>query len=226
MTVTVHSSTTSPFDFLGTFPPVFRRASESKFNAYLIDEKIRTVLGEWDFYASAADTLSVSEIATITPLAETTSPYPTDPVEAIRYIGSVLQISQDQVLDAVGIKERTYFGWKTQLRRPRPSSLGHLWSVVEALQYLRQSHPNLAAWFHASPQAQEFFAVGNIDGLVHLELDWALSTYNLSAQVNADFGDSPDSPDRLGTTYESVAPRSFSSTRVPMTSLTRERHDS
>src|SRR5690242_12390574 len=118
MTVMVHSSTTSPFDFLGTFPPLFRRVSESRINADLLDEEIRTILREWDADASAADNLIVAQTDPLSATVSHELRYPSDPVEAVRYIGSVLQLPQVQVLDAVGIKERTFFGWQTQLRRP------------------------------------------------------------------------------------------------------------
>jgi hypothetical protein len=214
MRVMVQSATTSPFEFLGTFPPKFRRFTESRVNADFLAAEISMVLREWDASTTIADTLTFSQTGAVDAGLEPGRTYPSDPVEAIQHLSSLLQIPQERVLAAVGVKERTFFGWKSQLRRPRPASLGRLWEAVEGLHYLAGSHPNLAAWFHSSPDAQRLFDAGDIDGLVQLELDWALRTYRPTHPAAPDFGDTPGSPARSDDDH--APPRkSFRAAAIP-----------
>ena len=123
-----------------------------------IDPEVVEVLFEW----GALDDKPV-EVRIIEP--------PQDPVEAVTYLVRVLQLTQDQILDSVGIAPRTFFGWKTKGRRPRTESLGKIWPMVQAVSSMDAARVDLAAWFHSSPEAQEHFARGDANGLALLDAE-------------------------------------------------------
>lgn len=169
MSVMVRSVAASQSGFVGTFPPFYERVSRTSLNIAPIKELIRDVLAEFD-------ELDIEELLDARP-ADRPATYPADEVAAVEFLRNSLRVTQDQVLAAVGVAQRTFFGWKQHGRRPRMSSTGSLWSAVEVVFYLSDAHPNLAGWFQNSPEAQQAFAGGNFDTLARLELDWAARTY-------------------------------------------------
>lgn len=226
MTVQMHVATSDPFGIMGTFPPKMHRAATSTINIDVISERIRTVLRAWDKFStsapSRADAASVSFVliddSGVAPVAETVAvepvpvqaapvrAYPQTAVEAVEYLADLLQVTQDAVLRGTQVNERTYYGWKSRPdAKPRAASLGRLWPTVEALTYLAGAHPNLAAWFHSTPAAQEAFDGGDLNRLLQLEVEWVsaiVATLGLrnatSAAVPApafgDIGDRLDDP--------------------------------
>jgi hypothetical protein len=178
MTMTLPlTSTRDLFGVGDSLAQQFRKRSRTTFNVDIVAREIAEVLEAWDAEdAQIADGLQ-------------TLPYPSDPVSAIDFLRGALQVSQDDVLAALDIRERTFFGWKTKGHRPRPESLGRLWPMTQAVYYLSQSHPNLAAWFHTDDRAKISFENGDVDGLVQNELRWALKTYSTPARTAPEFGD-------------------------------------
>ena len=96
---------------------------------------------------------------------------PTDPVEAVDYLTRALQLSQDEVLEAVGIAKRTFFGWKTKGRRPRTESLGRIWDMAQVVSGMDAGRADLLGWFKSTPSAQECFANGDANGLALLDAE-------------------------------------------------------
>lgn len=171
MSVMVRSRSLSETGFLGSweFPKLNRRVSKTSINVEPITEQIRTVLIEFD-------ELKLEDLFDVH-VVERSVGYPADEIEAVEFIRGLLRITQDDVLAAVGIAPRTFHGWRRRGHRPRKSSTGALWSATEVFFYLKEAHPNLAAWFHDSSEARELFATGDFTGLADIELDWAVRNY-------------------------------------------------
>jgi hypothetical protein len=225
MTVQLMHRTADPFGIGGTFPPKLIRVAPSTVDPHLVSEEIRRVLEEWadlgdtlsrhgdvavsgSFSASTlisfADGDPLRDIELFTgadvrgagAIGSSALPYPMSPVEAVEFVRDILQVSQDSVLSAVGVKARTFFGWRTRTdSRPRSSSLGVLWAMADALYYLQNSHPNLASWYHANPAAQEAFAAGRVNRLVQLEHEWAAANRRPVYAPRAPYFGDPGDPD-------------------------------
>ena len=101
---------------------------------------------------------------------------PADAVEAVAYLSRVLNISQDRVLDAVGVRPRTFFGWKTENRRPRTNSMGAIWAMVQVLSSIDAVRGDLAAWFHSSTAVSERFDAGDANGIALLDAERSFSS--------------------------------------------------
>jgi hypothetical protein len=111
-------------------------------------------------------------------LVESVPPtYPTSAVDAVDFIRDLLMISRTAVLEALSISEKSFHNWVRYGHRPRPSSIGSLWPMTEALFRLAEGHPNLAAWFHSDQVAQEAFQDADVNALALAELAWAARTY-------------------------------------------------
>ena len=123
-----------------------------------IDPEVVDVLFEW-----GALTNEEPEVRIVEP--------PADAVEAVAYLERVLNISQDRVLDAVGIAPRTFFGWKTEGRRARTSSVGVIWSMVQVLSGIDAVRGDLVAWFHSSPEVRARFDAGDANGIALLDAE-------------------------------------------------------
>ena len=185
MTVAMPDRTTDPWGIRDQmFVPAFSRTAPSTMNFHIVDQRIADVLGEW----AGVDADEPNDIAA------TEADYPQSPVEAVRFLTQVLQISQDQVLSAVNVAERSFFQWAAgTVTRPRAASLGRLWPMVEAIAPLRAAHPSLAAWLHANPSAREAFAAGRINDLLRIEFDWATAnTRRPATRPVGSFGDPAD----------------------------------
>lgn len=105
-------------------------------------------------------------------VGETTcaDPEKTDPLTVFDRIQGELAITQKDLLAATGIRRRTYYSWKTpSTPRPRPSSLGRLLHLADALVDLREALERpVAAWLHASPERIAAFREGRFEDLVNL----------------------------------------------------------
>jgi hypothetical protein len=97
-------------------------------------------------------------------------PNTTDPIAVFGRIQNELAVTQKDLLVAVGIKRRTYYSWKDpSTPRPRPSSLGRLWRLADALVDLRDSLDRpVAAWLHSAPERMAAFKEGRFEDLVDL----------------------------------------------------------
>lgn len=177
MSVMVRSASASQSGFFGAIPMpgFFKKASRTSLNIEPITEQIRDVLVE-------TEQLRLDELFVSHPGGRA-SAYPVDEVAAVEYIRQLLRVTQDEVLAAVDVAERTFFGWKQLGRRPRKSSTGKLWTAVEVLFYLQEAHPNVAGWFNDAPEAREAFEAGDFAGLAALELEWAARTYGTAGSV-------------------------------------------
>jgi hypothetical protein len=97
-------------------------------------------------------------------------PNTADPLAVFGRIQNELAVTQKDLLVAVGIKRRTYYSWKDpSTPRPRPSSLGRLWHLADALVDLRDflERP-VAAWLHSAPERMAAFKEGRFEDLVDL----------------------------------------------------------
>ena len=176
MSIMMSSPTADPFGISSTFPEKVRRIAPSTLNLKLLDATIQAVLSSWDQLLDAPFGRRVGVANTPTGGQR----YPDTPVEAFDYVCDVLQVNRTDVYDAVGVQERTYYNWQTKPdTRPRATSLGRLWPMVEALFRLQAVHPNIAGWYHTTPAAQAAFKAGDINRLLQLELEYS-NAYSVS----------------------------------------------
>lgn len=155
-------------------------SSRTPFPIAEVDPVILDVVFEWDGIEH-----SIIDLLTERPILK----YPRNAVQAVAYIKSALGVSQSDVLKAVGIPPRTFFGWKKLLSNPRQSSLGSLWPMVKTISGLVQVQPNLKAWFNTTDGARDKFLAGDLDGLVLRELDYRLATREIIQPFTPDFED-------------------------------------
>jgi hypothetical protein len=105
-------------------------------------------------------------------VGETSSidPERADPLAVFDRIRDELAVAQKELLAAPGIRHRTYYSWKhLSMPRPRPSSLGRLWHLADALADLREALERpVASWLHASPERMAAFKEGRFEDLVDL----------------------------------------------------------
>jgi hypothetical protein len=90
------------------------------------------------------------------------------PLVAFDQIQGELAVTQKELLVATGIRRRTYYSWKKPAApRPRPSSLGRLWRLADALVDLRETLERpIAVWLHTSPERMAAFREGRFEDLV------------------------------------------------------------
>jgi uncharacterized protein (DUF2384 family) len=129
-----------------------------------LDRHIASVLGDSHCWF---ETLATDDF-------EDVEEFPADAVSAVEFVRIHLGVSQDEVLSAAGIAERTFFGWKSEGRRPRSATQGRLWALVQVVGRLADVHPNLSVWYRGSEQAQEAFRAGDTNALANAELSWAV----------------------------------------------------
>lgn len=140
--------------------------SRTEFSPFTMRPEIVGVLSRWDAEAPISDTSSTE--------------FPEDAVEAVAFIASRLGVTQDEVLNAAGIKERTFFGWRSSGHQPRASSQGQLWPMVQVVGRLSKVHSHLQAWFQSSEVARGAFANGDVNALVMAEMDWAVRNLTIA----------------------------------------------
>jgi uncharacterized protein (DUF2384 family) len=179
MSVMTPTATADIFGIADGFATLFRRFSQTTVNVEVVSRDVGRVIAHWDDLLVQESSDTTAEDA----------PFPNEPVDAVDHVARLLRLPHERVIAAVQIAPRTYYGWKTEGRRARPQSLGRLWPMTEAIHFMARAHSNLAAWFSSSAEAQTLFDAGDVDGLVQLELDWALRTYPTRSSVAADFGD-------------------------------------
>jgi hypothetical protein len=93
-----------------------------------------------------------------------------DPLAVFDRIQSELAVTQKELFAATEIKRRTYYSWKNPAApHPRPSSLGRLWHLADALADLHETLERpLAAWLHTAPERMAAFKEGRFEDLVDL----------------------------------------------------------
>lgn len=141
--------------------------SRTEFNSSVVRPEIAGVLRRWDNESPSSEVDS--------------SEFPVDSVEAVAFVVAKLGVTQEEVLNAAGIKERTFFGWRNGVHRPRASSEGQLWPMVQVVGRLSNIHDHLAAWFQSSRSAREAFNAGDLNALIAAEMDWSLRNVPMRA---------------------------------------------
>jgi hypothetical protein len=135
-------------------------------------EIVRVVLGGDAYRSTLFGRASVAGRVIIVSVGETpeVNPDTADALAVFERIQTELAVSQKDLLVAVGIKRRTYYSWKNpSTPRPRPSSLGRLWHLADALVDLRDSLERpVAAWLHSAPERLAAFKEGRFEDLVDL----------------------------------------------------------
>jgi hypothetical protein len=158
--------------FIGTFPDTPERRTIRSYisiNVAAVTKDIRDAIAEWE-------DLDLDDLLP-SPLVGGPGTYPADEVAAVEFIEGALRIPADRIFAATGIRPRTYYGWREGVRKPRASSVGTLWSAVEAVYYLAHRHPNLSAWFKDNTEAWELFDAGKFTDLARLEVEWFARNY-------------------------------------------------
>lgn len=158
---------------LGQTPPALREAVlqfTEAFDSFYEQEIFRVVcagaLGARTLISSTSLSspvfvLEVGEISRV-------DPGKADSLAVFDQIQSELAVTQKELLAATGIKRRTYYSWKKPAApRPRPSSLGGLWRLADALVDLREMLERpIAVWLHTSPRRMAAFREGRFEDLV------------------------------------------------------------
>lgn len=218
MTAQMFAETGAPFDLLSSFSGKFRRSGSSTLNVDVIAEPVRRLFVLWEQFGTPvreprhhvltfAGMVELADVVepVMTLVADTrvegVRPFPGTPVEAVEYLVSLLRVPRDTVLRGTKVSESSFYRWKREPdTAPRPQSLGRLWPTVRAFSRLEAVHPNIASWYHSTPEAKEAFEGGRLNRLIQLEFEWLktnarqLGSRNLtSAAVEAPwFGDVAD----------------------------------
>lgn len=105
-----------------------------------------------------------------------------DPVGVVARIGTVLGVTQHDVLHGTGIAERTYYDWKANRRQPRLASLGSLWALDQATTDIVRVLADPAAWMRSNIQLRVTLQDGRFDDLVVAALEFARSRSELTPE--------------------------------------------
>ncbi|MGE4115867.1 MAG: hypothetical protein AB7G36_16975 [Candidatus Nanopelagicales bacterium] len=140
-----------------------RRTSITNVHLDAITPEVGAVISTWDA-AAGSENSTVLDMA----FARQTI-YPSDPVDAVKFLEDVLGETQESVLAAVGVAYRTFHGWQGQGRRPRTTSLAQLWPMVQAVALMKDARPGFTAWFRSTPEAQAAFRAGDLPAFVLIE---------------------------------------------------------
>jgi hypothetical protein len=168
----LYRETVIPFDQLDWLRPLGRRVPSTSLSVESVPIEVAMVIRGWD---------PESLVESVPPV------YPTSAVEAVDFIRDLLMLPRTAVFAALDISEKSFHNWVRYGHRPRPLSTGTLWPMTEALYRLSKGHPNMAAWFHSEPAAEEAFHAGDVNALVLAELTWAVRTYAPKVRVTPDF---------------------------------------
>lgn len=177
-----------------------RRASRTALDRTTVTASVAEVLVAWD---GGLPSLAPERI------------FPNTATDAVSFIATTLGIPQGDVLSAVGIPNRTYFGWKTG-HQPRSRNLQKLWQMAEVVYYMSSAHPNLAAWFCSDETARELFASGDANGLALSEYSWAVKAYHAAPRLFA------ESDDVSIPTSAETRPRQRRTSDIPKSARRRE----
>lgn len=165
---TMSATRSTPYErLLGGQGRDFLGWRDTQTNAAIIP--FRRKVSGLEYLTAPADVVILNESA-----GETT--FPQSPVDAVKFLSDVLGRPKEQVLAAVGISHRTFFGWSSKSDRlPRKNSLGRLWPMVHAISGMREANSGFTAWFQSSGRAQELFDTGNYSALVALDFETRFS---------------------------------------------------
>ncbi|PQM50311.1 hypothetical protein C5U48_20755 [Mycolicibacter virginiensis] len=154
-----------------TLREAFERFSET-FDPVHDHEIVRVVLSGDAYRSTLFSRASVTGRVFVLSVGETreVDPNTAEPLAVFERIQTELAVTQKDLLAAVGIKRRTYYSWKNpSTPRPRPSSLGRLWHLADALVDLRDALDRpVAAWLHSAPERMAAFREGRFEDLVDL----------------------------------------------------------
>ncbi|HWJ65118.1 MAG TPA: hypothetical protein VNT31_00430 [Nocardioides sp.] len=143
-------------------------------------EFVRVVLGGDSRYPTLMSNAPMCGRVVLVKVGETvrTDPDSADPLTVFEQIQNELGITQKDLLVATGIKRRTFYSWKDpSTPRPRPSSLGRLWHLADALVDLREVLPRpVAAWLHSSSDRMAALKEGRFEDLVDLAVSMPKAT--------------------------------------------------
>ncbi|WP_141772699.1 helix-turn-helix domain-containing protein [Mycobacterium malmoense] len=100
-----------------------------------------------------------------------------DVLEAFEQVRAELGLTQREMFEATGIKKRTYHSWKRKPAdaRPRVSSQGRFWRLMDALEDLRDvvDRP-LDQWIRGDQRRLSTLLDGRFDDLIDLAVNRAL----------------------------------------------------
>jgi hypothetical protein len=135
-------------------------------------ELVRVVLGGDSRCPTLISNGSMSGRVVVVRVGETprVDPDTADALTVFERIQNELGVTQKDLLVATGIKRRTFYSWKDpSTPRPRPSSLGRLWHLADALVDLRETLERpAAAWLHSSVERMTALKEGRFEDLVEL----------------------------------------------------------
>lgn len=135
-------------------------------------EVVRVILGGDSYHPTLISNAAMSGRVVVLRVGETprVDPDTADALTVFEQIRDELGVTQKDLLAATGIKRRTYYSWKDpSTPRPRPSSLGRLWNLADALVDLREALERpVAAWLHSSAERMAAFKEGRFEDLVDL----------------------------------------------------------
>lgn len=137
-------------------------------------ELVRVVLGGDPRCPTLISNAPMSGRVVVVRVGETprVDPDTADALTVFEHVQNELGITQKDLLTATGIKRRTFYSWKDpSTPRPRPSSLGSLWHLADALVDLREvlERP-VAAWLHSSTDRMAALKEGRFEDLVDLAI--------------------------------------------------------
>lgn len=210
--------TTAPFSGLngvfGWAQSPAKRTSRTTLNRLAVAPPVATVIALWN-----------EESEWVPSGTSTETSYPTSPTDAVAFIVDTLDWPQQKVLGALGIPERTFFGWK-EGHRPRSKGLHKLWAMTDVLYYMRDAHPNLASWFSNNEEAQRLFTLGDSNGLALLEFSWSSARQHNASRFVADF-DVPTGPESPAAAAGSTRERHLSDIvpELPVRNTNTDRHE-
>lgn len=97
-----------------------------------------------------------------------------DVLEAFEHVRAELGLTQKEMFSATGIKKRTFHSWKRKPlgSRPRVSSQGRFWRLVDAVEDLRDTVDRpLDRWIRGDRRRLEVMLNGQFDDLVDLAVN-------------------------------------------------------
>jgi len=135
-------------------------------------EVVRVVLGGGSRWPTLISNASMSGRLVVVRVGETpkVDPDTADALTVFEHMRNELGVTQKDLFVATGIKRRTFYSWSDpSTPRPRPSSLGRLWSLADALVDLREALERpVAAWLHSSAERMAAFKEGRFEDLVEI----------------------------------------------------------
>jgi len=131
--------------------------------------------------------------------AVATSAPPRSEVEAVEFIAEALGLPQVAVLKALRVPKRTFHGWKGKGHKPRQGAKDRVWAMTTAVAGLADVHTNLAAWFHATEEAQRAFNAGDVAALALADFTWARVNLQVQLPPVISFDEEHDLPNAAAT---------------------------